>query len=73
MWLDLVSRSGTALFVSADPAAVEPEQKPALKAALSAASKVQERGVPLDWLDTTVPENWRLDGKPVHYDWYEKE
>jgi alpha-galactosidase len=28
-WLDLVARSGTALFVSADPAAVQPEHKPA--------------------------------------------
>ena len=72
-WLDLVARSGTALFISADPAAVTAEQKPALKAALSAASRVQDPGVPLDWLDTTVPEDWRLDGKPVHFDWYEKE
>ncbi|HWC96189.1 MAG TPA: hypothetical protein VG456_05560 [Candidatus Sulfopaludibacter sp.] len=70
-WLDLVARSGTALFISADPAAVTPEQKPALKAALAAAARPQEPAVPLDWLDTTVPENWRLDGKPVHFDWYE--
>jgi alpha-galactosidase len=69
-WLDLVARSGTALFISADPAAVQPEQKPALKAALEAASRPQPPGVPLDWMDTTTPERWRLDGKEVRYNWY---
>jgi len=69
-WLDLVARSGTALFISADPAAVQPEQKPALKAALAEALRAQEPGVPLDWMDTTTPERWRLNGKEVRYNWY---
>ena len=72
-WLDLVARSGTALFVSVDPAVIRNDQRPALKAALSAASKVQEKGMALDWMDTTTPESWRLDGKPMHYDWYKDE
>jgi alpha-galactosidase len=72
-WLDLVARSGTALFISADPAAIQPEQKPELKAALAAAARPQEPGVPLDWMDTTTPERWRLDGKEVRYDWYLEE
>src|ERR1700682_6272425 len=29
-WLELVARSGTALFVSIDPGALQPEQKPQL-------------------------------------------
>ena len=70
-WLDLVARSGTALFISADPAVVAAEHKPALQAALAAAARVHEPGVPLDWMDSTVPEQWRLDGKTVRYDWYE--
>ena len=56
-----------------DPAAVAADQKPALKAALAEAARTHEPGVPLDWMDTTVPENWRLDGKPVRYDWYKDE
>ena len=72
-WLDLVARSGTALIISADPAAVTPEQKPALRAALAAAARTQPPGVPLDWMDTTTPERWKLDGKPVHYDWYRED
>jgi alpha-galactosidase len=69
-WLDLVARSGTALFISADPAAVKEEHKPALKAALAAAARPIEPGAPLDWMETTFPERWRLEGKPVRYDWY---
>ena len=70
-WLDLVARSGTALFVSVDPAAVEPSQKPALREALAEAARAHPSGAALDWMDTTTPENWRLDGKAVRYNWYE--
>ena len=70
-WLDLVARSGTALFISADPAVVAAEHKPALKAALAEAALAHAPAVPLDWMDTTVPQQWRLDGKTVQYDWYE--
>jgi alpha-galactosidase len=69
-WLDLVARSGTALFVSVDPEAIDMARKPALKAALAAAAHVQEPGVALDGLDGTTPEEWRLDGKTSRFDWY---
>ena len=72
-WLDLVARSGTALFISADPAVVTAEQRPALKEALAAAAHSHEPAVALDWMDTAVPERWRLDGKNVRYNWYENE
>ena len=70
-WLDLVARSGTALFISADPAAIAAEYKPALRAALAEAARTHEPGVPLDWLDSTIPQHWRLDGQAVRYNWYE--
>ncbi|HUE22207.1 MAG TPA: hypothetical protein VMQ86_11035 [Bryobacteraceae bacterium] len=69
-WLDLVARSGTALFVSVDPAAITAEQRPAVQSALAEAARPHPAGAPLDWMDTTTPEDWRLDGKPVHYNWY---
>jgi len=72
-WLDLVARSGTALFISVDPATVQAEAKPALRAALAEAARPQPPGVPLDWMDTTTPEIWRLDGKVVRYNWYEED
>jgi alpha-galactosidase len=69
-WLDLVTKSGTALFVSVDPEAVQPSQRSGLSAALVAASEPRKAGVPLDWLETTVPERWHLDRKPTQFDWY---
>ena len=54
-WLDLVALSGTALFVSADPAATGPEQREALKAAFAQASRPLPPGEPLDWMETTTP------------------
>ena len=70
-WLDLVTRSGTALFVSADPDALQPAQKTVLASALAAASERRLAGIPLDWFDTTTPERWRLQNKTVQFDWYE--
>jgi alpha-galactosidase len=70
-WLDLVTRSGTALFVSVDPDAVQSGQKTALASALATAAQRHQPGIPLDWLGTMTPERWRLDDKVVQYHWYE--
>jgi len=74
-YLDLVARSGTALFISVDPRTVEPEQKEAFRKALQTAlSGGAPGGVePLDWLHTTVPRQWRLGGETVTYHWDEPE
>jgi alpha-galactosidase len=69
-WLDLVARSGTALFVSADPRAVNPGVKEAIRRAFAAAAVPQPTAEPLDWMDTTTPGRWRLGGQTVEYDWY---
>jgi alpha-galactosidase len=59
--LDLVARSGTALFVSVDPTtrtdAVDAELAAALRLALDGG--VPGGVEPLDWLDTTTPQRWR--------------
>lgn len=68
-WLDLLARSGTALFVSADPEAVGPEQEAALKEAFTLAARRQPPGEPLDWLQTTCPREWRLDGERAEFNW----
>lgn len=69
-WLDLLARSGTPLFVSTDPAAVNGESKKAIRAAFAAAAQKRELAEPLDWMDTTTPGRWRLDGRTATYDWY---
>jgi alpha-galactosidase len=69
-WLDLVARSGTALFVSPDPKALNPETRAAIKRAFAAASQPQPLAEPLDWMETTTPGRWRIQGATVDYDWY---
>lgn len=70
-WLDLLSRSGTPLFVSADPDAVGPEQRAALREAYARASKPHPPAEPLDWLDTTCPAQWKFGDEKVTYRWSE--
>lgn len=68
-WLDLVARSGAVLFTSLEMSAVGPVQEAALKEALALAAAGQPLGEPVDWLDTTCPEQWRLGGKSKSYRW----
>jgi alpha-galactosidase len=69
-WLDLVARSGTALFVSPDPKALNPETRAAIKRAFAAAAHSQPLAEPLDWMETTTPGRWRIQDRTVDYDWY---
>ncbi|MFN7995461.1 MAG: hypothetical protein U0Q18_17760 [Bryobacteraceae bacterium] len=69
-WLDLVARSGTALFVSADPKALTAASRQAIRRAFAAASIRQPTAEPLDWLDTTTPARWNVGGETSVYDWY---
>lgn len=72
-WLRLLSQSGTPLFVSVSPDTIRPEQKNAVKAAFEAAARIQPAGEPLDWMDTTCPGKWRLNGEIAGFDWYEND
>ncbi len=68
-WLSLLAKSGTPLFVSIDPEHAGPEQQAALREAFAIASRPQPPGEPLDWMETTCPERWKLAGKEVAFDW----
>ena len=69
-WLDLVARSGTALFVSPEPKALNPESREAIRRAFAAAAVPQNISEPLDWMATNTPGRWRIQGQTVQYDWY---
>ncbi len=69
-WLDLVAHSGTALFVSPDPRSLNLETKAAIKRAFAAAAHPQPLAEPVDWMETTTPGRWRIQGRTVDYDWY---
>jgi alpha-galactosidase len=72
-WLDLLARSGTALFVSAAPDASGPEQQEAMRKAFHIAASPMPTGEPLDWLENSEPQNWNLAGKKAAYHWFGKE
>jgi alpha-galactosidase len=73
-WLDLLARSGTALFVSAAPDAVSREQQDAIiRQAFRVAAVPGKTGEPLDWLENSEPQRWDLGGQKANYDWFGKE
>ena len=68
-WLELLSLSGTPLFISVAPGTLRKEQYEDIRAAFTAASESRAAGEPLDWMNNACPERWRLDGKTVTFDW----
>lgn len=68
-WLQLVSESGTPLFVSPQPEAMGSEQIECLKKSFELASKPQSTCEPLDWKETKQPTRWMLMGREVSFDW----
>jgi alpha-galactosidase len=72
-WLDLLARSGTALFVSAAPDAVGRDQQDAIRQAFRMAAAPGKTGEPLDWLDNSEPQRWNLSGRKVSYEWFGRE
>jgi len=72
-FLDLVARSGTALFVSVDPAsrtdAVDADLSAALRLALDGG---QPGGCePVDWLHNATPATWRGGSRTRTYTWFD--
>jgi len=72
-YLDLVARSGTALFISVDPRTIQPEQKTAFRNAMQTALSGGAPGgcEALDWLHTTTPREWRFGKEKVACHWDE--
>ena len=68
-WLDLVSRSGTMLFVSLAPDALGADQRRDLRSALAFAARPAPLGEPLDWQRTAFPSRWRLMGEERSFSW----
>ena len=73
-FLDLVARSGTAFFISADPTKITSEQKQAFHRVMQTAPSGSDAGncEPLDWLHNTTPEKWRFGTEQVSYTWSEQ-
>ncbi|MCL2815435.1 MAG: alpha-galactosidase [Oscillospiraceae bacterium] len=70
LWLDLLAKSGTPLFISASPDALGAEQEREIIRAFDIASKPLPAGEPLGWTGTSCPSKWRLCGDTTEYNWY---
>jgi len=68
-WLDVLSRSGTPLFVSLDPHALDADRSMALRKAFACAAAPREVSRPLDWLQTTQPSQWLHADGTSNYNW----
>ena len=66
-WLKLLALSGTPLFVSVAPDLPTEEQNRILARYLADASERTEVAVPLDVLENTTPELWRIAGKTTAF------
>lgn len=77
-WLDLVARSGTALFVSPQPGAVKDEQRMAIREAFQILLSSDGHTCPVDWQDSTTPSHWSFGNgaksgrKEEKYQWYQE-
>ncbi|MBR6790526.1 MAG: alpha-galactosidase, partial [Oscillospiraceae bacterium] len=70
-WLDLVARSGTALFVSTPAAHLNDKLCDALRKAYAIASVPRAAARPLDWRYTTCPARWAFADGEKKYNWAE--
>jgi len=68
-WLDVVTRTGTSLFVSPAPDSMNDQAKAALREAFAIAAQ-PGGGYPVDPLSSTIPLDWKFDdGATRTYDW----
>lgn len=85
-WLDLLSRSGTPLFISFKMGSLTADQEQAVAEALALAARPQPLAEPLDWFEAenptrgleaishleggAAPRRWKLMGQAVEFDWW---
>ena len=67
-WLELLAKSGTPLFVSAQPSALNEEIKSELKAAFKINAVQQDTAEPIDWLYNNSPQQWLINGEEIDFD-----
>lgn len=70
-WGKLLSKSGTSLFYSVKPGQLTREQEAEFITMLRDNAVSREIAEPIDWQDTTLPQDWLLDGQMVSFHWYE--
>ena len=70
-WLDVLSKSGTPLFVSIADDAFTPEVQADITAAFVRAAKPAQVSKPPDWMEAQLPRLWESTYGTDEYDWQE--
>ncbi|WP_263351107.1 alpha-amylase family protein [Acidicapsa acidisoli] len=65
-WLDLIARSGSALFLSPSPDAIGAQQKADIAEAFAIAAAGKITGYPVDWFSNTTPAHWQFETSESH-------
>lgn len=73
LWLDVLAKSGSPLFVSCKPGVLNDDELAELKEAWAVNSVQANDCRPLDWMENEYPEVWLIDGKEVRYNWYDEQ
>ena len=68
-WLDVLAKSGTPLFVSIAQDAFSREVEDAVRTAFETACNCGSVSVPLDWMESKTPRDWKSDHGTDRYDW----
>lgn len=68
-WLDVLSKSGTALFVSIAGDAYTDEIKKELKSAFTRAASNTTASKAIDWIENMLPQKWNSVFGEDQYDW----
>ncbi len=70
-WLDLLSKSGSPLFISCARGTLSDDEMRYVRDAYAHASRQNDKAVPLDWEITATPDTWLFNGKDeVRFEWY---
>jgi alpha-galactosidase len=68
-WMELLAKSGTPLFISAQPEATGDEQKAFIKKCFEIASIEKPIAEPLDWLSNPHPKKWKSGDEILNFNW----
>ena len=69
-WLYALAQSGSPLFVSCKPGVLSDDEEKELQRAFEIASEQKDEFIPLDWMETTTPSHYLINGKEVTFNWY---
>ncbi len=69
MWMDVIAKSGTPLFVSIAEDAYGQAQKEAITAAFAKSAVNTKVSIPLDWESTLTPNTWQSVYGTDTYEW----